>query len=85
MSEDRDDLVLKILRRIQSDASDIRARQDEMIGRLAGIEREIVSLRRDQVEVMDRQLRMQGALDRIDQRVERIERRLDLADAPEPA
>lgn len=84
MSADRDDLMLKILQRLQSDAAEIRTRQDEMIGRLAGIEREIVSLKRDQVELLDRQLRVQAGLDRVDQRVERIERRLDLSEAPEP-
>jgi hypothetical protein len=56
----------------------------DVIDRLSRLEREAAATRRDIAHLHEDWVGMSGRLDRLDQRLTRIERRLDLVDAPTP-
>jgi len=74
MSEATPNLVLEHLRAIRTELHEIREEQREQRGRLGSIERSISHMTREMAEVGLR-------LDRMHDRFDRIERRLDLAEA----
>jgi hypothetical protein len=73
MSDDAPNLVLEHLRGIRTELQEVRQEQREQRIRLSGIERGIVNLLS---EVTEMGLR----LDRMHDRIDRIERRLDLTE-----
>lgn len=73
MADENPNLVLEHLRAIRAEMSEIRQEQREQRIRLSGIERGIVNLLS---EITEMGLR----LDRMHDRIDRIERRLDLTE-----
>ena len=86
MSDPREitmEMIFRQGQRILGDLAQIREKQDEIITRLARVEREVVDLRRDILGLHEDYVGLATRLDHIDRRVERIERRLDLVEAPQ--
>jgi uncharacterized protein YciI len=73
-----DNLVLELLRTIGGDIAEMKTEQREQRGRLATIERHLAHIKRDGAE---QRAVVSGRFDRILDRLEKIERRLDLRDA----
>jgi len=75
MREGIESLTLEMLRAVRADLAEIRTEQREQRGRLGAIERSLAHVERDGAEGRTES----GArMDRILDRLERIERRLDL-------
>ncbi len=77
-----DNLVLELLRVIRADIAGLASQLDHHGRRLGRIEITIASLRRDQA--LDTKMRAESDVrfDQLTARVARIERRLDMVDAP---
>jgi hypothetical protein len=75
-----ENLILAQLRAIRGTLDDHSRRFDEVIDRLARVERELVATRRDITNLHEDWAGMAVRLDNLDRRVGRIERRLELAD-----
>ena len=73
-----DNLVLELLRAIHGDISELKSEQREQRGRLAAIEQSLSHIERDGAE---QRAEIGGRFDRLLDRLEKIERRLDLRDA----
>lgn len=78
---DPDNLVLEHLRYIRAAVDELRIDAREVKGRLTALEQGLAAVRRDLGFSAETDARIQGQLDRLSDRVERIERRLDLSDA----
>ncbi len=78
---DPDNLVLQHLRYIRAAVDELRADTREVKGRLTALEQGQAAIRRDLGASAETDARIQGQLDRLGDRVERIERRLNLSDA----
>ena len=74
-----DNLVLELLRAIRADIAELRTEQREQRGRIAAMERSLAHIERDGAE---QRAELGGRFDRVLDRLDRIERRLDLTDAP---
>ncbi len=72
-----DNLVLDILRAIRGDITEVRAEQREQRGRLAAIERSLSHIEREGAE---QRAETGGRFDRVLDRLDRIEARLELRD-----
>lgn len=83
MIENTENLVLEHLRglrnQIEAFQTETRADLREIKHRLNSVETNIVGLRRDGAGIQEDVYRQQGAFDRLLERIERIERRLELA------
>jgi hypothetical protein len=77
-----DNLVLDLLRAIRADIAKLSERQDDSGQRLLRIEMSIAGLRRDQALDAEAYAAMETRFDRMRERVERIERRLDMVETP---
>ena len=75
MADEPENLVLQILRRVESRVNRIEEKLDRV-----GEDVRDLSIRLAHVE--ENQVGVHRRLDRLDQRVERIEKRLDLVDFP---
>lgn len=82
MTENVENLVLEQLRAIrnQLEGMQVATQQDfqEVKQRLSGVESGIAGLRRDSASTLDDVYRQQAAIDRLNERIQRIERRLEL-------
>lgn len=81
MIENVENLVLEQLRLIRSELASVKDDTREIKTRLAVVESGIASVRRDNGDFATTQAAQHLSYDRLADRVERIERRLDLADA----
>jgi uncharacterized coiled-coil protein SlyX len=80
MTEPIENLILEHLKRFQVELASARDRDSEMLNRLGRLEIALAGLRRD-VAHFDEGAAEQGLrMDRLAERVARIERRLELAD-----
>jgi len=75
MSEAPDNLILQYLRRFDERQARFENDMQDLKVRMSSIEAQLTTLRIDVTHVLHR-------MDRMDERLLRIERRLDLADAP---
>lgn len=75
-----DNLLLEHMRAIRADLGDIRETQREHGHRLTRIEGSVAGLRRDQAGDAEDVARIDGRFDRIMERIDRIERRLEIAE-----
>jgi hypothetical protein len=75
MAEASSDLILEILKALQRDSVDLRSNTSEIKAELVAIRGHLVSLEQDVHNIY-------GVLGRHDVHLERIERRLELNDAP---
>jgi chromosome segregation ATPase len=80
MAEKVDNLMLEHLKKIQGEQSASRERDRELMTRLGQIETMIARIGRDNAHAFEEQIEDRHALDSIKDRVERIERRLELGD-----
>lgn len=75
-----DNLVLEHLKRIQAELSAARERDREIISRLGNLEILVATLRREFGHRDESIAAMSVRMDRMSDRIDRIERRLELAD-----
>lgn len=82
MSDERADLILNMLRAIRAEQAAQREKLDEIITRIGALEREVAALSLRIAEIRVDFAGLSLRLDNLDRRVGRIERRLELAEAP---
>ena len=74
-----DDLVLEHLKRIQAELSAARERDEALLARMVAFETAMLSVKREVLTGEETDARLQAAVDGILRRIDRIERRLELA------
>jgi uncharacterized coiled-coil protein SlyX len=79
MTEPIENLILEHLKRFQAGQDRIEHELKDLKGRLSQLEIGIASIRGDLAHLSGDQARQQMSFDRLTERVERIERRLELA------
>ncbi|WP_295581023.1 hypothetical protein [uncultured Lamprocystis sp.] len=80
MTENVENLVLEHLRAIRADIARMERKQDETITRLGRLELAVAGLRRDMAHTDEAAAEQNVRMDHLAERVERIERRLELRD-----
>lgn len=80
MTEATENLVLEHLRHIRGDIGVLRVEVREVRDRLATVESQLIGLRRDLTETMASVALLNGRIDRLADRMERVEQRLGLVD-----
>lgn len=78
MADNVENIVIEILRRMQSELSAIRESNREIVSRLGSIEQGISRIARDRADDYGDVMQNRRRIDGLQERVERIERRLDL-------
>lgn len=78
MTDNVENLVLEHLKAIQAEQSASRTRDAELLRRIANLETMIARIGRDQAQSVTEQVDDRHVIDRIQERIERIERRLEL-------
>ena len=82
MSENIENLILEHLRMLRNDVAGMRTEMHEEFRdvklRLGSVESAVVSVRRDAADQMGDAVRQQLRIDQLAERLERIERRLEL-------
>jgi ubiquinone biosynthesis protein UbiJ len=78
MAETVDNLMLEHLKKIQTEQSASRERDAEILSRLAHIETSVARLARDGADNFAEVVADRHAVDKLKERIERIERRLEL-------
>ena len=78
MAEALDNLVLEHLKKIQAEQSASRERDSEILSRLAHIETSVARLARDGADNFAEVISNRHTIDKLKERIERIERRLEL-------
>lgn len=78
MTEAIDNLVLEHLKKIQAEQATSRERDGEMLSRLAHIETSIARLARDGADNFAETVADRHAIDKLKERIDRLERRLEL-------
>lgn len=78
MTDSVDNLVLDHLKKIQAEQTASRERDAEILNRLAHIETSVVRLARDGADNFAEVIADRHAIDKLKERIERIERRLEL-------
>ncbi len=79
MSEQIDNLILEHLKKIQAEQAASRERDAEIMGRLANIESGLARITRDESNTYTELIQDRHVVDKLRERIERIERRLELA------
>jgi chromosome segregation ATPase len=79
MSENIENLLLEHLKQFQATLSRIDRRQEEVVTRLGRLEVAVAGLRRDIAHAEEGSAEQGVRIDHLAERVERIERRLELA------
>lgn len=83
MTDNVENIVLEHLRALRNDLREFRTRHDQDMSdikqRLTTLERGIGSMKRDTAELYDDHARQQASIDRLAERVDRLERRLELS------
>jgi hypothetical protein len=78
MADTVNNLMLEHLKKIQAEQSASRERDAEMLSRLAHIETSIARLARDGADNFAETVADRHSVDKLKERIERIERRLEL-------
>ncbi len=78
MTDNIENLLLEHLKRMQADLAGSRERDQEILIRLSRIESGLARITRDQASDYSETVEDRHALDRIKERLERIEKRLEL-------
>jgi hypothetical protein len=79
MSENIDNLILEHLKRFQAGQERMQKDMDEIKSRLGHIEQSIVKTARDSLTNYEEIILNRHMVDRMNDRIERIERRLEIA------
>ena len=80
MTENVENLIFEHLKRFQSTLERVERKQDEMARRLANLEGSVASIMQHLANLSAAGAAQQIAIDNISMRLDRIERRLELAD-----
>ena len=80
MAEQIDDLVLEHLKRIQTEQGASRERDRELMSRIGQIESMIARIGRDNADAFADQIEDRHSVDALKNRIERIERRLEISE-----
>jgi predicted trehalose synthase len=78
MSDNVENLLLEHLRAIRTDLAGLREDLRELKTRQTETHTAVLGLRRDQIHDAETTAHIQSKMDRFDERIDRIERRLDL-------
>ncbi|CAA9531611.1 MAG: hypothetical protein AVDCRST_MAG62-1933 [uncultured Sphingomonas sp.] len=78
MASNVENLMLEHLKRFQSTLERIERKQDEMTARLANLEGSVASIMQHLAHLAGADAAQQTAIDNINMRLDRIERRLEL-------
>ncbi len=78
MAEQIDNLILEHLKRLQAEQTAARERDQEILSRLSHIESGIARLTRDESANYSEIIENRHAVDKLKDRIERIERRLEI-------
>ena len=78
MGEQIENLILEHLKKIQTEQTASRERDAEIMGRLAQIETGIARIARDESQNYSEIVQDRHAVDKLKERIERIERRLEI-------
>lgn len=78
MTENVDNLMLEHLKKIQAEQSASRERDREIITRLGQIETAVARIGRDNAHAFAEQIEDRHAVDARKERIERVERRLEI-------
>ena len=76
---DADNLVLEHLKRIQAEQAAARDRDQEILSRLARLGSSLARITRDEASNYAEMVEDRHAVDKLRERIERIERRLELS------
>ena len=79
MIENIDNLILEHLKRIQAEQSNARERDQEILNRLSLIESGLARVTRDESANYSEIIENRHTVDKLKERIERIERRLELS------
>lgn len=83
MTDNVENIVLEHLRALRNDLREFRTRHDQDMSdikqRLTTLERGIGGMKRDTAELYDDHARQQASIDRLAERIDRLERRLELS------
>ncbi|THD11998.1 hypothetical protein [Metallibacterium scheffleri] len=80
MTANTENLILELLRVMRADITSIKDGMREVKGRLTSLEAAIAALRRDHLGAQEDVYRQQAAIDRLAERMDRVEKRLELQD-----
>ncbi len=78
MSENIENLILEHLKKIQAEQAASRERDNEIMSRLSNIESGIARISRDEAMNYGEIIQDRHAVDKLKERMERIERRLEI-------
>lgn len=84
MTSETENLVLELLRSIRGDIGQLRNEVRDVKERLGSVELSVIAMRRDLTRVDESIAHVHARIDRLGDRVERIEIRLGLVDSPIP-
>lgn len=86
MTENVENLILEMLKGLRNELKDFRTRYDidtaDLKQRMTSIERGIGGMKREAAELYDDHARQQSAIDRLSERLDRVEKRLELTGSP---
>ncbi len=80
MSDEPSNLVLELLRGMRADMQKLHEDNRELKVRVTEVYTAVIGLRRDQVNDAEVVSRLQVTMDRVNDRLDRVERRLSLSD-----
>jgi septal ring factor EnvC (AmiA/AmiB activator) len=78
MSEKVDNLILEHLKKMQAELTAARERDTEILLRLSGIETGLARISRDEAMTYGELIQDRHSMDKIKERIDRIEKRLEL-------
>ena len=79
MTENIENLILEHLKKIQAEQTAARERDAEILTRLASIENGLARISRDEALTYTELVQDRHVIDKLKERIERIERRLELS------
>lgn len=80
MSENTENLILEHLKTIRSELADLREQNKDILKRLTHLETMVARMGRDLAEMAAERVEDRHSVDRLRERIARIERRLELVD-----
>ena len=78
MTENIDNLILEHLKALRLELAEVKADTSDMKSRLRGIDASLIDLRRNDLHGFEEVARQQVSIDQIVERLQRIEKRLEL-------
>lgn len=79
MTDNTENIILEHLKRFQTDMNELKRDSKEILSRISHLEIGMAAVRRDIAHADENSAILSARMDRINERIERIERRLELA------